>query len=176
VRTGIAAGAICALIAAGIFIDNLIDPKSVFRKIGGAHAPVYQWVESDSREFDFLPGEGKAWGPVDPQQGEIRYQIKSTLPVDTGLMDTKWAERMDAWAAMRTGSSCFEKGIRKSAKVCRMNTGKPQLIFVRDLRAKQAGLGLQHLFGTKGALQEPNGVTITILIRKCVENCKYALN
>jgi hypothetical protein len=175
VRFAIAAGALCVLVAAGIFFENLTNPRSVFRKISSPADPVYRWVESDARTFDFMPGEGKAWGPVEPQQGEVHYEIKASLPVDTGLMDGKWADRMDGWGAMKTVSSCYEGAIRKSAKVCRMRSGKPQLIFVRDLRAKQAGLGLENTFGTKGALQEPNSVTITILTRKCVENCKYAL-
>jgi len=161
------------LIAAYVFYDGMTNPQNVFRKFGGPRDPVYQWVETDARTFDFMPGEGKAWGPVDPQQGEIRYQIKSAMAVDTGLMDAKWADRMDGWAAMRRASVCYEESIRKSAKICRMKTGKSHLIFVRDLRAKQAGLQMEHLFGTKGTLQEPNGVTITILSRKCVENCEY---
>jgi hypothetical protein len=176
VRAGIAAGALCVLAAVGIFVENLTNPQSIFHNIGKPGDPVYQWVESDARTFDFLPGEGKACGPIEPQQGEVHYGIKSFLPVDTGLMDIKWADRMDGWGAMRTASSCYEGAIRKSAKVCRINTGKPQLIFVRDLRAKQAGLGFENLFGTKGPLKEPNTVTITILTRKCVDNCKYALD
>ena len=175
VRSAIASGAVCVLVAVGIFYENVTNPQSIFRSIGKPGEPAYQWVESDARTFDFLPGEGKAWGPIEPQQGEVRYDIKSLMPVDTGLMESKWAERMDAWGAMRTASTCYESRIRKSAKVCRMNTGKPQLIFIRDLRAKQAGMGFEHLFGTKGSLQEPNTVTITILTRKCVDNCEYSL-
>lgn len=164
------------LVAVGIFLDDMYDPHSIFRRIGMLHAPVYQWVESDSRTFDFLPGEGKGWGPIDPQQGEIRYDIRAALPVDTGLMDSKWADRMDAWNFLSRNATCFETNIRKSTKSCRMTTGKAQVIFIRDRRAKQAGLDFEKMYGTKGSSAEPNSVTITILTRKCVENCKYALD
>jgi len=122
-----------------------------------------------------MPGKGKAWGPMDPKKSEIRYSIRATMPVDIGLMDSKWADRMDAWGYMHTSAACFESKVRKSAKACKLTTAKPQLIFVRDLRPKQAGLGLAHQFGTRAAIQEPNSVIITILTRKCMENCKFAL-
>lgn len=175
VRFGLIAGGICALIAAAIFYDNTVNPRSVFRRIWQSRDPVYQWMESDNRSFDFLPGEGKAWGPIDPQQGEVRYNIKSSLPVETGLMETKWADRVDAWISMPSKSTCFESGVRKAAKDCHMKSGRPQLIFIRDLRPKQAGLTIEKAFGTKGAMQEPNNVIITIFKRQCMENCKYAL-
>jgi len=55
-----------------------------------------------------------------------------------------------------------------------MTNAKPQLIFVRDLRPKQGGTGSPSLFG-KGKLEPANSVTVTILSRKCLENCNYAL-
>lgn len=164
------------LVAAGIFLDDMYDPHSIFRGIGRLRAPVYQWVETDNRTFDFLPGEGKGWGPIDPQQGEVRYDIRAALPVDTGLMDSKWADRMDAWSSLSHNASCFESNVRKSVKSCRLSTGKAQVIFIRDRRPKQAGMDFENVYGTKGSSGESNSVTITILTRKCVENCKYALD
>ena len=175
IRTGIVSVVVCTLVALGLLFQAIRNPKSFFARLSQQRDPVYQWVESDLRSFDFMPGEGKAWGPVDPQQGEIRYSIRATMPVDIGLMDSKWADRMDAWGYMHTSATCFESKVRKSAKACKLTTAKPQLIFVRDLRPKQAGLGLAHEFGTRAAIQEPNSVIITILTRKCMENCKFAL-
>lgn len=176
VRVRLAVGILGLLIAAGIFYDNMTNPHSIFRKIGQTSPPVYQWVQSDDRTFDVLPGEGKAWGPVDPQQGEIHYDISAALPVDTGLMENgTWGERMDAWDSMKAASVCYESKILKSSKVCRMQTGKPYLIFIRDVRMKQFGLGgLGPTLATK-SLQDQNSVTITIFARKCTENCKSAL-
>jgi hypothetical protein len=177
VRVVAVAGAACMLIAAGVLYRNWSEATSSMRYLlKGPGTPVYQWVESDARAFDVLPGEGKGWGPVAPQQGEIRYAVVAAMPVDVGLMDeAQWSNRMDGWLGMRSLSTCFEGRIRKTVRVCRMQSGRPQLIFVRDLRAKQAGIGFEHLFGTKGALEEPNTVTITILALRCLENCRYAL-
>jgi hypothetical protein len=133
---------------------------------------VYQWVQSQDKTFSFLPGEGKAWGPVEPQGGEIHYTISAYLPVDTGLMGTEWAERMDGWSAMKTSSSCYEGKIVASSKICQMKNDKPYLIFIRDIRAKQLVLGDTPEFLTKKTLQEQNNVSITIFKRQCMENCR----
>ncbi len=162
------------LIAAFAYLDFAINPHSVFRKVFLRPAPVYRWVQFDDKTFSFLPGEGKAWGPVDPQQGEIHYALNSYLPVDTGLMDlAEWGEKMDAWSAMKTSSICYESKIVSSSKVCQVQSGKPQLIFIRDVRAKQFGLGeVPGASSGKKGVQDQNSVTVTIFAWKCVENCK----
>jgi hypothetical protein len=162
------------LIAACIVFDLTMNPHSVFKSIFRHREPVYQWVQSEDRTFDFLPGESKAWGPFDPRDGKIRYVINSHLPVDTGLMDqAQWGEDTGAWSAMKKSSACYESRIRSSAKTCPVASGKPQLIFVRDVRAKQIPLdGLSTQVASKKALQEQNSVTITVFAWKCVENCK----
>lgn len=176
IRLGIVVGLTCLVIAGGTLYRNWPHVREMLLHWAGRDKPVYQWVESDVRTFDFLPGEGKGWGPITPQQGEIRYNIAASLPVDTGLMDdANWINRADGWGAMRTSSSCYEAGIRKATKQCHLTSGRPQLIFLRDQRAKQAGLNWDNIFGTKGPLQEPNSVTVTILTLKCVEHCEYAL-
>src|SRR5579864_5457203 len=135
-RAGAVAGAACVVIAAGMLYRNWSEAGRSFRDLlKGPGTPVYQWVEADTRAFDVLPGEGKGWGPVAPEQGEIRYNLVAEMPVDVGLMDqARWSNRMDGWLAMRSSSTCFEGRVRKSASVCRMRSGRPQLIFVRDLR------------------------------------------
>ncbi|HEY6307487.1 MAG TPA: hypothetical protein VI488_13625 [Candidatus Angelobacter sp.] len=166
-----AAGAVIVLIVAGIIYDRKNNPHTIFR-FGKGPEPVYQWIQSEDKAFSFLPGEGKAWGPVEPQGGEIRYAISAYLPVDTGLMDAQWAERMDGWSAMKTSSSCYESKIKSSSKACPMPNQKPYLIFIRDLRSKQFVLGETPVFANQKALQEQNSVTVTIFTRKCVEHCK----
>lgn len=176
IRLGIVAGLMCLVIAGAIVYRHWTQVRGMLRYLAGPSKPVYQWGESDVRTFDFLPGEGKGWGPITPQEGEIRYNIVASLPVDTGLMDNdNWVNRADGWEAMRTSSSCYEAGVRKATKQCHLQSGRSQLIFIRDQRAKQAGLNWDNIFGTKGPLQEPNIVTVTILTLKCVEHCEYAL-
>lgn len=167
----------CMVVAALLLYRNWGEVHTALRTyLSRPGEPVYQWAESETRTLDFLPGEGKGWGPIQPQQGEIRYNVAAAMPVDAGLMDeAKWSNRMDAWLSMRSSSTCFKSNIRKSVSTCRMRTGRSQLVFVRDLRPKQAGMGFKDLFGTRGPIQEPNSVTITILTRKCVANCEYAL-
>jgi hypothetical protein len=167
----IAAAAVVLLIVAGIVHDIKTNPRTIFT-FGKVKPPVYQWVQAEDKTLSFLPGEGKAWGPVEPQGGEIHYAISSYLPVDTGLMGAEWAERMDGWSAMKSTSTCYEGRITSSSKICRMETAKPYLIFIRDIRTKQFVLGETPVFGNKKALQEQNNVTITTFTRKCMENCK----
>ena len=151
------------------------DVRSVPRRIAGLvrnDPPVYRWVQSDDRTFSFLPGEGKAWGPIDPQQGEIRYSVRSYLPIDTGLLqqDT-WGERGDAWDVMKTASTCYQSKVVQASKTCPIQSGKPHLIFMRDVRVKQFGLeGISEYSGRKG-VKEQNSVMVTIYAWKCVENC-----
>jgi hypothetical protein len=171
VVASVAAGAVILLIVIG-FVRGRNNPGSIF-SFGRAAPPVYQWVQSEDKTFSVLPGEGKAWGPVDPQGGEIHYAISAYLPVDTGLMGTEWAERMDGWAAMKTSSSCYEAKVVSSSKICQMKDDKPYLIFFRDIRAKQLVLGdTPEFLNKKKPLQEQNNVTITTFKRKCMENCR----
>lgn len=171
-----AAGAILSalamliLVAAGLGYD--VRKWHVFR-FGKSEPPVYQWIQSEDKTFDFLPGEGKAWGPIEPQGGEIRYVINAYLPVDTGLMENdKWAESMEGWRLMKTSSVCYQGRVTSSSKICRMPKDKPYLIFIRDLRAKQFGLGgLNSGVATPKLLQEQNSVIVTVFTRKCMENC-----
>lgn len=167
----VAAAAVVLLIVAGIVHDIRTNPRSIFT-FGKGRPPVYQWVQSEDKTLSFLPGEGKAWGPVEPQGGEIHYAVSSYLPVDTGLMGAEWAERMDAWSLMKSSSSCYESKITSSSKICRIENAKPYLIFIRDIRAKQFVLGEAPVFANQKALQEQNNVTITTFTRKCMENCK----
>lgn len=152
------------------------DVRAIPRRIVNIVRPqsVYRWVQSDDRTFSFLPGEGKAWGPVEPQQGEVRYAIRSYLPVDTGLMDVDaWGERGDAWDAMRTASICYQGKIVQAAKTCAIASGKPQLIFIRDVRAKQFGLdGFTAEFTGGKGVKDQNNVMVTIFAWKCVEHCR----
>jgi hypothetical protein len=170
VGASLAAGAVILLIVIGLVRGRNLG--SIF-SFGKASPPVYQWVQSEDKIFSVLAGEGKAWGPIAPQGGEIHYAISAYLPVDTGLMGAEWADRMDGWAAMKTSSSCYEGRIVSSSKVCQMKDDKPYLIFIRDIRPKQLVLGdTPEFLNKKRTLQEQNNVTITTFKRKCVENCK----
>jgi len=73
--------------------DLMLNKPSLIRKIVLRTPSEYQWVQSDDRTFVFLPGEGKAWGPIEPAQGEVRYSINSYLPIETGVMDQANGER-----------------------------------------------------------------------------------
>jgi hypothetical protein len=162
------------LIAAFLFFDITTNPHSMFRNVFFWRSePVYKWVQSEDRTFSFLPGEGKAWGPFDPQQGEIHYDIRAYLPVDTGVMDqSRWGEKADAGSAMNKSATCYESRIVSAKKVCPIATGKPQLIFIRDIRAKQFTLGgFTGTFNRK-KLEDQNSVTVTVFAWKCMENCK----
>jgi hypothetical protein len=171
VGASVAAGAVILLIVIG-FIRDRNNPHSIF-SFGKAAPPVYQWVQSEDKTLTVLPGEGKAWGPIEPQAGEIHYAISAYLPVDIGLMGVEWVDRMDGWAVMKTSSSCYENKIVSSSKVCQVPNDKPYLIFIRDIRAKQMVLGDTPEFLNKNRkLQEQNNVTITTFTRKCMENCK----
>jgi hypothetical protein len=168
----LAAGAVVLLVAASLGYDIRDISRKVFR-FGPSGPPVYQWVQSEDKIFDFLPGEGKAWGPVTPQEGEIHYVINAFLPLDTGLMDSeKWSDSMEGWRVMKTSSICYEGKITSASKTCRMPNDKPYLIFMRDVRAKQFGLGGLENGVASQKLQEQNSVTVTILTRQCVENCR----
>jgi hypothetical protein len=170
VIASVAAGAVIVLIVVGLIRGRSLG--SIF-SFGKAAPPVYQWVQSEDKTLTVLPGEGKAWGPVEPQAGEIHYAISAYLPVDIGLMGAEWADRMDGWAVMKTSSSCYESKIVSSSKVCQVTSDKPYLIFIRDIRAKQMVLGDTPEFLNKNRkLQEQNNVTITTFTRKCMENCK----
>ena len=173
ISASLAAIAVLLVVAAIFGYDVRAIPSRIVRLIKPA-PQVYRWVQSDDRTFSFLPGEGKAWGPVDPQQGEVRYDIRSYLPVDTGLMDLGiWGERGDAWGAMKTASTCYQGSIVQATKSCPLADGKSQLIFVRDIRAKQFGLdGFSAEFGGGKGVKDQNSVAITIYAWKCVENCK----
>jgi hypothetical protein len=169
----VAAGLILLAVAAIFGFDVRTVPSRVL-SLMRRPAPVYRWAQSDDRTFSFLPGEGKAWGPVDPQQGEVRYDIRSYLPVDTGLMAVDaWGERADAWDVMKAASTCYQGKIVQAAKSCPIQSGKPQLIFIRDIRVKQFGLdGITAEFAGGKGLKDQNSVVVTIYAWKCVENCK----
>jgi hypothetical protein len=168
----LAAGAVVLLVAASLGYDIRDISRTVFR-FGQSGPPVYEWVQSEDKTFDFLPGEGKAWGPVTPQGGEIRYVINAFLPLDTGLMDSaKWTDSMEGWRVMKTSSICYERKITSASKICRMPNDKPYLIFMRDVRAKQLGPGALENGAVSQKLQEQNNVRVTILTRQCVENCR----
>jgi hypothetical protein len=167
----VAAGAVIVLLVIGVIRDRN-NPLSIFR-FGKGKPPVYQWVQGEDKTLSILPGEGKAWGPLEPQGGEIRYTLSAYLPVDTGLMGMEWADKMDGWSAMKTSASCYEARIVTSSKICQMKHDKPYLFFIRDVRGKQMVLGDTPEFLNKNKkLQEQNNVTITTFTRKCMENCK----
>jgi hypothetical protein len=169
-RWGLPAAVGVALIAGCIYFDLTMNPHSVFKRIFQRSEPVYQWVQSEDKTFSFLPGESKAWGPVEPQQGEVHYVINSYLPVDTGLIEeAQWGENTDA--ALKKTSACYESKIVHSAKICQVTSEKPQLIFIRDVRAKQVPLGGLGTISRK-ALQDQNSVSVTVFTRKCMEHCK----
>jgi hypothetical protein len=171
VRWGIPAAVGAVLIAAFVFFDVITNPHGVLRNIFRRAEPVYQWVQADDRTFAILPGESKAWGPFEPQQGKIRYVISAYLPVDTGLMEESQWENTDA--AMKKTSACYQSKIKGSDKTCAVATGKPQLIFVRDVRPKQIPLGGTPTdFAGKKTLQDQNSVTITVFAWKCMEHCR----
>lgn len=169
----LAALLVVVLIAAGFGYDVGSVPRRIVR-IFKRDPPVYKWVQSDDRTFSFLPGEGKAWGPVGPEQGEVRYNIRSYLPVDTGLMAVDvWGERGDAWEAMKTASTCYRSKILEASQACPVAGGKQQLIFIRDIRPKQFGLdGITAEFAGGKGVKDQNSVMVTIYAWKCVENCK----
>jgi hypothetical protein len=169
----LAAVIVLLVVAAGLGYDLRTIPRRIINLVKPS-PPVYKWVQSDDKMFSFLPGEGKAWGPVDPQQGEVRYDIRTYLPVDTGLMDLGiWGERGDAWDAMKTASTCYQGKVVQASKACPIQNGKPQLIFIRDVRAKQFGLdGFSAEFGGRKGVKDQNSVTVTIYAWKCVERCK----
>jgi len=159
------------LIAAFIFFDVATNPHSIVRSIFHRPEPVYQWVQADDRTFSVLPGESKAWGPFEPQQGKIRYVINSYLPVDTGLIEESQWENMDS--AMKKASACYETKIKRADKTCTVETGKPQLVFIRDVRPKQIPLGGTPTdFAGKKTLQDQNSVTVTVFSWKCMEHCR----
>ena len=172
VRLGIPAAVGVVLIAACIFFDVTMNPHSIFRSIFQRAEPVYQWVQTEDRTLSVLSGESKAWGPFEPQQGKIRYVINSYLPVDTGLIEeSQWNDSMEG--ALKKASACFESKIKRSDKTCTVETGKPQLIFVRDVRPKQITLGGAPTdFAGKKTLQDQNSVTITVFAWKCMEHCR----
>lgn len=163
------------LVAAAFGYDISTLPRRIVSLVK-PQPPVYRWVQSDDKTFSFLPGEGKAWGPVEPQQGEIRYAIRSYFPVDTGLMAQDiWGERGDAWDAMKTGSTCYQGKIVQASKTCPIQDGKPHLIFIRDVRTKQFGLdGFTGEFAGGKGLKDQNSVMVTIFAWKCMENCRNA--
>jgi hypothetical protein len=171
-RWGLPAAVGIVLIAACILFDLTMNPHSVFRAIFRRAEPVYQWVQSEDRTFSVLPGESKAWGPIEPQQGKIRYVITAYLPVDTGLIEeSQWGENTEA--AMKKASACYEGRIKSSDKTCQVTTGKPQLIFIRDVRAKQIPLGGTPTdFAGKKSLQDQNNVSVTVFAWKCMEHCR----
>jgi hypothetical protein len=173
VGASLAALLVLLLVAAAFGYDVRAIPRRVASLVK-RDPPLYRWVQSDDKTFSFLPGEGKAWGPVEPQQGEIRYDIRSYLPVDTGLMaQDPWGERGDAWDAMKTASSCYQGKIVQASKACPIQNGKPHLIFIRDVRAKQFGLdGFSAEFGGSKGVKDQNSVMVTIYAWKCVENCR----
>jgi hypothetical protein len=172
IGASLAALVVVLVVAAGLGLDVRSVTRRVFR-LFKSEPPVYQWVQSEDKTLTFLPGEGKAWGPVEPQGGEIHYVINAYLPVDIGLMESeKWTESMEGWRAMKTSSICYQARTKSSSKACSMPTGKPYLIFIRDLRAKQFGLGgLNTGVVNPKSLEEQNNVTITVFTRKCLENC-----
>jgi hypothetical protein len=169
----LAALVVVLLVAAALGYDIRTIPRRIVSLVR-PQPPVYRWVQSDDKTFSFLPGEGKAWGPIEPQQGEIRYHIRAYLPVDTGLMaQDPWGDRGDAWGAMKTASSCYQGKIVQASKVCPIQSGKAQLIFIRDVRAKQFGLdGFSAEFGGSKGVKDQNSVMVTIYAWKCAENCR----
>jgi len=172
-RWGVPAAVGVLLIAACILFDLTMNPHSVFKRIFQRSEPVYEWVQAEDRTFSLLPGESKAWGPVNPQHGEIRYNISSYLPIDTAVIDeTQWGENMDTWSATKKSSMCYESKIVKSTRVCPVTSTKPQLIFIRDLRPKQFALGGFTGSVNRKTLQDQNGVTVTTFALKCMDNCK----
>jgi hypothetical protein len=173
VAASLAALVVVVLVAAGLGYDVKSASRRLFR-FGKSDPPVYQWFQSEDKIFSMLPGEGKAWGPLQPQGGEIRYVINAYLPVDTGLMENeKWSQSMEGWRLMKTSSVCYESKIKSSSKTCQMPNDKPYLLFIRDLRPKQFGIGgLDTGVVTTKSLQEQNSVTVTTFTKKCVENCQ----
>lgn len=171
VGASLAALLVLLLIAAAFGYDVRAIPHRIASLIK-KDPPVYKWVQSDDRTFSFLAGEGKAWGPIDPQQGEVRYSFRSYLPLDVGLMQQDvWENRGDAWDAMKKSSTCFESKTVLASKICAVPNGKSQLIFMRDLRTKQFGLEGISEYANKG-VKEQNSVMVTLYAWKCVENCK----
>jgi hypothetical protein len=168
------AALVVVLVVAASFGYDLRNGLPHSLHFGWSEPPVYQWVQSEDKIFSFLPGEGRAWGPVEPQGGEIRYVINAFLPIATGLMESKkWADSMEGWRAMKTSSVCYQGKITSSSKTCRMPNDKPYLIFMRDLRAKQFAPGeLTESPISPNKLGEQNSVTVTIFKRKCVEHCR----
>ena len=137
--------------------------------LGGG--PSYEWVPALQKTFTMDMGERVSFGRIEPEAGIVKYDLESSLPVDTGLpvQGTPWDELAT--------SACYESKVFKTQKMCQVGGNVPlRAIYIQDARGAQDAIGaLGGLAMGSGKLAEDaltkNRVTLTIYQRKCVANC-----
>jgi hypothetical protein len=155
-------------------------------------APEYDWVEDRKESFVLDAGARAIYGPAqgsdagNPLKAHfLRYDIRSTAPVDTGAMDATWfknASDSDNNFRYFFGSAvtlCYTAKTLQSEHACRLTGATPAgYILVRDSRSASGLSAVTALAGAAVGVKEPlrnavreNRVTLTFYQWRCVRFC-----
>jgi hypothetical protein len=118
-------------------------------------------IANAPHSFTLKPGQWIRFGPVNPTGSNVRYDVSSSLAVNTGLVSSgkNWPD----------GATCFEAQVLSSVKSCTVPFAGDQWIFVQDNRGN-GDLLSGVLLGNHNAADESR-VTVTTYRWGCVADC-----
>ncbi len=116
-----------------------------------------------TKTFALKPGQWMRFGPQIPAGGHIRYDVTSSMPVNTGA-----AESADAWPS---SAACYETQVLNTVKDCIVEPRSKPFIFVADPRTVGDVIAGTILGNNKQEASSYNKVTIVIYHWGCVSNC-----
>jgi hypothetical protein len=113
----------------------------------------FGWVASRHEEFVLQPGAGSVWGPMAVwHDGVIRYDLHSTVPVNTAVLDGAIydSDHQVAWLMFQTAAMgttiqgappnpirCFSPSVIATQQSCEM--GKEMMIIYLTSSANESG-------------------------------------
>ncbi|MBZ5532612.1 MAG: hypothetical protein LAO20_14360 [Acidobacteriia bacterium] len=155
---------------AGIVLVLLVASGAysvISRRMASARfsSQVYGEVPDAPKSFVLKPGQAMTLGPPH-SAGNVRYDVASSMPVNTGLMVSGGRWPRDA--------ICYEAQVLASVKSCKVDPPNPQWIVVADTRTS-SDVVAGAIFGNQQVIAD-NKVTVTIYHWGCARNCCATLD
>jgi hypothetical protein len=148
---------------------------------------IFDWTEVKEEKFVLDAGSGNAYGLVPFSDSSLRYDIKSTQPVNTGVFPepvSGEAAVQDEWQEFDQNGTrlCYAAKTLQTQMTCTLPSEIPPAmikgarIFIRDTRTPMNAL---HIAGAYIGIKDPlknataqNRVTLTLYAWQCVRNCR----
>jgi hypothetical protein len=141
-------------------------------------SPVFDWVNFKKESFVLDAGAIKSYGPLPPSNtspSSVRFDVRSTSPVNIGLVDMDSAEQAQVVAVAEGTADCFQGKVLSSELTCPALAVEHIRLMVYDTRQPVNAIQIAGAYlGAKEPLKRAtaeNRVTLTFYAWQCVQHC-----